>query len=374
MHYVRSSRFPVLSLFSGAGGLDLGFRLEGFDPLLAIDNDPWAVATYNLNLPPVAEIGDLAKLTGADFVRRWKKRNHDVKPIGVIGGPPCQAFSFGNVHPKKRDGRARLVSSFASVVEAMYQEFGIKFFVFENVVGLLRKRYRQRLLQLTQALEPNFQILMIQLNAAHYGVPQIRQRLFVIGLNRERCANAIFLPIPTFAEPRTVRYAIGGLRKPAYFAFGLDSKTFPMHPNHWTMRPRSKKFVSGVLRKKKMNGRSFRVLDWDRPSWTVSYGHREIHIHPRGHRRLSVYEAILLQGFPEKYRILGTLSDQFRLVSDAVPPPLAQAIARSLRATLDTKAGAWNHLKTRGRGETSSSIFSLRPTRHAQQIRKSLSR
>jgi DNA (cytosine-5)-methyltransferase 1 len=246
----------------------------------------------------------------------------------------------------------------------MYEEFDISFFIFENVVGLLRKRYRHRLFQLTQALDPDFQIFMIQLNAAHYGVPQVRERLFVIGLNRERCANAIFLPpVPTHEKPRTIREAIGGLEKPVYFSHGLDPKTFPVHPNHWTMRPKSDKFSSGLLRKKRLNGRSFRVLDWSRPSWTVSYGHREIHIHPRGYRRLSVYEAMLLQGFPPDYRIFGALSDQVRLVSDAVPPALAQAVARSLRATLDSTSAGWNRVKpTALKGIQHLYSLSTRPT------------
>src|SRR2546428_490857 len=121
----NTQHVPVLSLFAGAGGLDLGFSLEGFHPLLAIDNDTSAIATYNLNVSPVAQDGDLAKLTGEDIIQRWRKKNGDVKPVGVIGGPPCQAFSFGNLNPKKGDGRSHLVSSFASIVQAMYQEFGI---------------------------------------------------------------------------------------------------------------------------------------------------------------------------------------------------------------------------------------------------------
>lgn len=100
------------------------------------------------------------------------------------------------------------------------------------------------------------------------------------------------------------------------------------------MTPKSSRFRNGQLVEGQVNGRAFRVLSWDRPSWTVAYGHREVHIHPHGHRRLSVYEAMLLQGFPKDYRLFGTLSDQIRLVSDAVPPPLASALAESIRAVL----------------------------------------
>ncbi len=75
-----------------------------------------------------------------------------------------------------------------------------------------------------------------------------------------------------------------------------------------------------------MSGRSFRTLQWDQSSWTVAYRHREVHIHPTGHRRLSIYEAILLQSFPKNYQLLGNMTAQVKLVTDAVPPVLAGKI------------------------------------------------
>ena len=72
------------------------------------------------------------------------------------------------------------------------------------------------------------------------------------------------------------------------------------------------------------------TLQWDAPSLTVAYGHREVHIHPGCHRRLSVFEAMRLQGFPDDYELVGTLSAQITQVSEAVPPPLAEAVARAV--------------------------------------------
>jgi DNA (cytosine-5)-methyltransferase 1 len=100
------------------------------------------------------------------------------------------------------------------------------------------------------------------------------------------------------------------------------------------MKPKSSKFQNGSLVEGHNGGRSFRVLSWKKPSWTVAYGNREIHIHPSGKRRLSIYEAMLLQGFPKRYQLFGTLTEQVKQVSDAVPPPLAAALARSLRQFL----------------------------------------
>ena len=98
--------------------------------------------------------------------------------------------------------------------------------------------------------------------------------------------------------------------------------------------PRSKKFTTGELKPGSTKRRSFRVLYWNRPSYTVAYGHREVHVHPQGHRRLSVYEAMLLQDFPPDYVFVGSLSEQISMVSDAVAPPVAKAIASALKKQL----------------------------------------
>jgi A/G-specific adenine glycosylase len=96
------------------------------------------------------------------------------------------------------------------------------------------------------------------------------------------------------------------------------------------MNPRSTKFKNGIHG----DGRSFRRLKWGRPSFTVAYGNREVHVHPNGKRRLSVYEAMRLQGFPEYYLLCGNFSEQITQVSDAVPPPLAAALAESINRTI----------------------------------------
>ena len=112
----------------------------------------------------------------------------------------------------------------------------------------------------------------------------------------------------------------------------MEKTAIPHHENHWTMRPLSKRFSrpGGADRA----GRSFRRLEWDKPSPTVAYGHREIHVHPDGCRRLSIFEAMLLQGFPEDFVLEGTLSSQVEQVSNAVPPPLARALAKAIKAAM----------------------------------------
>ena len=97
------------------------------------------------------------------------------------------------------------------------------------------------------------------------------------------------------------------------------------------MNPKSKKFGQLPHPSQSNGSRSFKRLSWGKPSYTVAYGHNEIHIHPGGHRRLSIYEAMLLQGFPKKnYELVGNLTEQVTLISDAVPPPLAASLAKSI--------------------------------------------
>jgi DNA (cytosine-5)-methyltransferase 1 len=99
------------------------------------------------------------------------------------------------------------------------------------------------------------------------------------------------------------------------------------------MQPKSHRFTNPEA----INGggRSFRRLKWDAPSPTVAFGHREIHVHPEGRRRLSIYEAMLLQGFPEGFVLEGNLSEQVAQISNAVPPPLARSVAAAVRRALD---------------------------------------
>jgi DNA (cytosine-5)-methyltransferase 1 len=138
-----------------------------------------------------------------------------------------------------------------------------------------------------------------------------------------------------------VKALLRNLPPPVFWTGDLDRKSIKPHPNHWCMTPKSKSFETpGALVPGTARGRSFRTLDWNEPSPTVAYGNREVHVHPTGRRRLSVYEALLLQGFPKNYELLGTLSDQITQVSEAVPPPLGRAIARSIRGSLQRYAAA----------------------------------
>jgi DNA (cytosine-5)-methyltransferase 1 len=336
----------IISLFSGCGGLDLGFEQAGFQPVVAYDLFHIAVDTYNSNRNKnLAVQADLSKLTATEIIPQIESRISDDTIIGVIGGPPCQAFSIGNVHPKTDDARRELPIHYAKILKELNQKYNLHFFVFENVEGLTLSRHKEDFTQFRQLFEQaGFHIFESILNAKNYGVPQERTRVFLVGLNNSIYSDQEFaFPEPISNGDLTVRDAFEaafGKRpwpEPAFYDSNLKVNDIPHHPNHWTMVPRSPKFKSGELLDSTVNRRSFRVLEWDKPSWTVAYGNREIHVHPSGVRRLSLYEALILQGFPKNYVLKGNLSQQVKMVSDAVPPPLAFHIASSISKLLKTK-------------------------------------
>jgi DNA (cytosine-5)-methyltransferase 1 len=340
---------PILSLFSGCGGLDLGMEQAGFGVPLALDRDKSAVASYNGNRQGApARVMDLVG-TSADLIEQeWVRVSAD-GPVGVVGGPPCQAFSVGNYRQDLADPRRHLPIRYASLLKEFVGRFDIRFFVFENVIGLLGTRhanYFQMLLAMLR--EAGFpQIDTIVLDALDFGVAQSRRRVFLIGRRGGGTKSALDLDRLSRPERKTVRDAIGHLPEPKYFERG-SGPPVDVHPNHWSMRPRSPRLTTSQSVAGETRGRSFRRLRWDAPSWTVSYGHREVHVHPDGHRRLSVLESLLLQGFPESYVLTGTMSDQFRLVSDAVPPPLGRAVGLGVASWLDLQSARAGHVPHRG--------------------------
>lgn len=324
----------LLSLFCGAGGLDLGFEMAGFTTGLAVDSNKTCVDTYNANrTDKVAHVGDVSTLSVEDLDEMY---GGEFSPLGVIGGPPCQSFSVSNVHKKEDDPRSDLPGHYAKLIARLNKRSPIHFFLFENVPGLLNSQHKAKFDAMVDVLSDHrFVVTAALLNARYYGVPQDRQRLFVVGINEALYEYPEWRRPDPLSTELTVRDVLSGLPEPIYNKRNLDPMDIPYHPNHWCLVPRSGKFSDGSLTEGKASTRSFRVLNWDKPSWTVAYGNREVHIHPNGHRRLSVWEAMVLQSFPFYYRMLGNISEQYSMVSDAVPPKLAGHIAISLRETID---------------------------------------
>lgn len=322
----------ILSLFCGCGALDLGFESAGFEPALAYDIRPYSIESWNRNRSYVRSRGfvaDVSQVSLMDMDGHYRGR---FAPSGVIGGPPCQSFTRANRHQIDDDPRTRLVRQFFTLALRLHHYRNpLRFIVMENVRELATSRNGDLLRKEVTRLEKNgFDVKIVELNAATFSVPQHRHRLFIIAVHKDALVQPIWTTPKGTNGTIKVHEVLRGLPEPVHFSRSLDPEDIPLHPNHWCMKPKSKRFFDGSLKKGYSSGRSFKTLRWDEPSITVSYGHREVHIHPSGKRRLSVYEAMKLQGFPDDFVLYGPLSAQIDQVSEAVPPPLAEAVARSV--------------------------------------------
>lgn len=337
------SNLTTISLYSGAGGLDHGFIRAGFDVTWANEIDPWACRTYQRN------IGD--HIVGRDVLVAAPPQG--VEAEVVVGGPPCQGFSvIGKMDDA--DPRSRHVFHFLEVVEAV----GARAFVMENVKALgASPRWapvRDSLIDRAERLR--FDVKLHLLNAADYGVPQSRERMFLIGIRDGEPPT----PTPTTAgSPLTVREALGAL--PPFGEPGNDSiVSARVRPaRRPILRPtafRGSLLFNGSGRPldldspaktipASMGGNATPILDQDEldhgaEPWVVAYhrrlmdGGRPLRRAPGRLRRITVEEAAALQSFGPEWRFEGPRVAQLRQIGNAVPPELAFQVARSLRAAL----------------------------------------
>jgi DNA (cytosine-5)-methyltransferase 1 len=324
----------LVSLFCGAGGLDLGFEEAGLDVSLAYDIRPDSIKSYNANRLGRAcgNVADIRNLSVSNIDRHFGAR---FLPIGLLGGPPCQSFSGANTADAEDDPRHSLPEQYTRLVRAMSARSPLHFVVFENVIGLVGPKHIHVFERVKDRLHrAGFNVSEAILDAYDYGLPQRRRRIIVVGYNRALYGDKTWVPPAPVAERRTVRDAISDLPDPVHFDRSLTPDQIPFHPTHWCMKPKSRRFSDRTLVAGTKNRRCFKTLHWDEPSPTVAYGNREVHVHPNCSRRLSVLEAMRLQGFPDRYVLKGSLSSQITQVSEAVPPPMASAVARSIREQL----------------------------------------
>jgi DNA (cytosine-5)-methyltransferase 1 len=313
----------MLSLFTGAGGLDLGFERAGVEVVACVDNDHEACKTLRYNRPEW-------RVLEKDI------RNYTPDEIGgveiVAGGPPCQGFSTaGKGNPD--DPRNFLWKEYFRVVEALQP----RAIVIENVSGLKHRRNDDHLSGILHALESQgYRFAMGILNAADFGVPQTRRRLFVVGL----LDGIPTLPTPTVEKHATVRAAISDLE-------GMVKPELNHVPNNHAPRV-AQRWAKLAPREVDPNYRRAR-LDYDAPSHTIraggGYGPRGDHlagfhppIHPTLPRQLTVREAARIQSFPDDWILKGSKTAQGRQVGNAVPVLLAEAVAKHVVALLGETA------------------------------------
>jgi len=349
----------LIDLFSGAGGMSLGFSdprfCGGFTPVLAIDNAQAAVKTHELNFAGRAICAN---------IEEWLENEEVPAADVVIGGPPCQGFSLLN---KKRDGDARraLWEPFIEIADRS----GARVFVMENVAELYRSP--ERSLIEAKARQHGFQTHACILNSADYGAPQTRKRTIILGW---REANDIpnFPPLPSHAEPskktnlppwRTVRDVIADLPKPRGTEIGTGApldlhfgrtptpmsiqryKAVPLGGNRFDLQKNRPDITPDCWVRKTSGGTDlFGRLWWDRPSVTIRTEfykpEKGRYLHPDQDRPITHREAARMMGFPDDFKFYGTKVEVARQIGNAVPPHLAGALARTVTQILVPRAAA----------------------------------
>lgn len=306
--------FTAASLFAGAGGLDLGFSMAGFDLRWANDNDPDAVNTYRKNLGPHAHLGDVSEVSA-----------EEVPDVDVIlGGFPCQGFSLANTGRREDDRRNKLYLEMLRLVT----EKRPKIFVAENVRGLAIMAKGAVLHAITEDFRgAGYTVEYKILNAADYGVPQRRQRVFIVGVRNDLALD--------FSFPRAT-HGNGGLE--GLFPWVSVGEALASIPDP----DETHELLNHTYSKYKLRFNGYighRAIDPTKPAPTVTgrgdnKGGVVVLHHPSNERRMSVRELATVQSFPLGFEFIATQSSAYRLIGNAVPPRLAYHVAISVQELL----------------------------------------
>lgn len=380
--------YPVISLFSGAMGLDIGLMQAGLDIKISQDIDPWCAKTMDANNHPHI-LGDIRSLIAEDPSCNFLLKPTGIVPgdlFAVVGGPPCQAYSTAGKRLGMNDPRGSLFMEFAHVISVTKP----RFFVMENVKGLMSlaisprsKQDDNRPLEFEETPGSVFEIVKKTfqdigykltykvLDAVYYGIPQFRERLIIIG---SRDNEEIFMPVPTHfqihQDPQyrwqTLKDSIGDMEEedPGPCATFSDErlrylKMVPMGGNWRNLPPEVvEKAMGGAYKSGGGKVGFYRRLDYNQPSPTLVTSPVQkatMLCHPTQDRPLSVREYAKIQQFPDTWRIEGSVNDCYRQIGNAVPTGLGKAIGQMLIAVANNSA----KVKTRRLRGTSVHNFIL---------------
>lgn len=300
----------VVSLFSGAGGFDLGLIGAGHRIVWANDIFKDAADTYERNLGSHVNRRDISEIASCDIP------DSDL----IVGGFPCQGFSVANWKRTVNDERNFLYREMVRVIRDKHP----KYFVAENVKGLSTMEKGAVL----EAIKLDFQEIGYQvqsqvLNAADYGVPQSRLRLFIVGVRDDLDFNLAFPPLPSHSSPDLAQMM--GLESWVTVGQALDAIPEPEEKHNLSNH-------SGSKYKLRFNGYiGHRRINPGRPAPTVTArgddrGGVVVLHHPGNHRRMTVRELATVQSFPLDFVFSGNNSSAYRQIGNAVPPLLGQAI------------------------------------------------
>lgn len=308
----------TVALFAGCGGLDLGFENAGFDIIWANDNNKKVEETYRYNHKNTELI-----IKSLVDIKSEEIPECDI----IIGGPPCQSWSLAGAMKGKEDSRGQLFYEYVRVIKDKRPMA----FVAENVKGIVSKAHIESFNEIVDMFKKaGYTVTYKLVNAKNYGVPQDRERVFIVGVRNDLKVSYEF-PEPTNNESNyvTLENAIGDLRD---------------NPGEWMEGSFSPIFMSRNRRR-----------GWNEVAFTVQASGRQTQIHPDSPemekvdkdkwqfkndlsmkvRRMSVRECARIQTFPDSFEFLGApINENYKMIGNAVPVKLAEAVATKLKDCL----------------------------------------
>lgn len=331
----------VISLFSGCGGLDLGFEKAGFSIPVANEFDKTIWATFKINHPNTHLIEeDIRQIT-----------KNDIAPFitgevdGIIGGPPCQSWSEAGSLRGIEDARGQLFFDYIRILK----DFKPKFFLAENVSGMLANRHSEAVKNIIGLFEEaGYDVSLTLVNAKDYGVAEERKRVFYIGFRKDLAINFVFPHGSTEDDSKktTLRDIIWDLQDTAVPALPKNK--------HNPEAVNNNEYFTGAYSTIFMSRN--RVKSWDEQAYTVQASGRQCQLHPQApkmvkydkndcrfvegmehlYRRMTVREVARVQGFPDDFKfIYNDVDTGYKMIGNAVPVNLAYEIGLAIKKTLE---------------------------------------
>ena len=362
-------KISLFSFFSGIGILDLAFEKNKYKIVFVNEYekpflDAYRYARNQLNL--IAPIYDYHNDSAEYYTKRVGRRKLEQliaaerskgRLIGFIGGPPCPDFSIAGKNAGAKGKNGRLTKVYFDIICRCHPDF----FLFENVKGLVKtEKHRIFFEEMKFKLRANNYVIDNTIaNALEYGVPQFRERVFLIGVNKKLYAN--HTETLNFDWKEKSIFDISNILKrnwPKPETFGVNSvhnipsRDIPrkLTVEYWFERNNVVNHLNGndvfsvkkgrekiaTIQEGDTSRKSFKRLHRWKYSPTAAYGNNEVHLHPYQERRLSVSEAMAIQSLPSDFVVLPTLSlsNKFKMIGNGVPFLMAYAIAKTLKTTL----------------------------------------
>lgn len=329
----------IISLFSGCGGLDLGFEKAGFKVAFANEFDKTIWETFKINHPDT-------KLIEGD-IRNIKEEDFPEEVDGIIGGPPCQSWSEAGSLRGIKDERGQLFYEYIRILKNKQP----KFFLAENVSGMLADRHSDAVKNILEMFEEcGYNVSLTLVNAKDYGVAQERKRVFYIGFRKDLNVNFTFPKGSTEDDDKkiTLKDIIWDLKDTAVPA-GEKNHHNPLAINN-------NEYFTGSYSPIFMSRN--RVKDWEEQAFTVQASGRQCQIHPQApkmikvgkndcrfaegyenlYRRMTIREIARIQGFPDSFKfIYNNTNDAYKMIGNAVPVNLAYEVALAIKKILENK-------------------------------------